>query len=379
MQPYQDRNRHFEALIADPDLIWMGQNTNHLPSHPAVKRAMIAAIEAEDYHAYAPPVGLEALRSLILADFAVEGADVLITDGAIEGLYHVCRQLLAPGTRMITTDPGWPWPEAFSRQSGADVLALPVYEAEQDYKLTAAQLQAAVDDGGAALIYLIDPLNPLGVSYSCDEIQAFADIARKAGAWLVHDCTYRHFARAHTLAFRHYPEGTITTYSFSKWLGLAGLRLGGLMARPETIEALSAAQPNALGSSLIAQRGAIAGLRTRAEWFPEVNRIQRANQDAIHRAVAPINGLAMPVYPSDGNFVVIDASAAGIAPETLVARYRERGIMIRQAAYQSRRYADRFVKVSTTVPVEHARRFCDLLPEVAAAALEDDGSDRAFY
>ena len=379
MEPYQQRNRHFEELVARRGLIWMGQNTNHLPTHPDVKRAMIEAIEDEDYHAYAPPTGLEELRRLILADFGVDDADVLITDGAIEGLYHACRHVMRPGERMIATDPGWPWPEAFSRLSGAEVVTLPIYRAEQDYKLTVGQLAGAVEEGGAGLIYLIDPLNPLGVGYSADEVAAFARIARDAGAWLIHDCTYRHFAHDHTLAYRHYPEKTITTYSFSKWLGLAGLRLGGLMARPALIEMLSEGQPNSLGSNLVSQKGAIAGLRTRAEWFPEVNRIQRANQASIHEAVAPINGLDMPVYPSNGNFVVIDTSAACIAPETLCELYLERGIMIRQAAYQSRLFADRFVKVSTTVPTEDADRFCALLPEVVGAALDAGTSGRALY
>ena len=379
MEPYQKRNRHFEDLAARRGLIWMGQNTNHLPTHPEVKRAMIAAIEDEEYHAYAPPSGLEELRQLILADFGVEDADILVTDGAVEGLYHACRHVLGPGQRMITTDPGWPWPEAFSRISGADVATLPIYRAEQGYKLTPGQLAAAVEEGGAGLIYLIDPLNPLGVGYSADEIEAFAGIARAAGAWLIHDCTYRHFAHDHTLAFPHYPERTISTYSFSKWLGLAGLRLGGLMARPDVIEMLSDGQPNSLGSNLVSQRGAIAGLRTRAEWFPEVNRIQRANQAAIHRVVGPINGLDMPVYPSNGNFVAIDVSAAGIAPETLCELYLERGIMIRQAAYQSRLFADRFVKVSTTVPEADAARFCALLPELAAAAIDRGGGGRALF
>jgi len=72
MEPYQRRNRHFEELVARPGLIWMGQNTNHLPTHPDVKRAMVAAIDDESYHAYAPPTGLEELRRLILADLGVE-------------------------------------------------------------------------------------------------------------------------------------------------------------------------------------------------------------------------------------------------------------------------------------------------------------------
>ena len=379
MRPFQKRNKHFEALVANPDLIWMGQNTNHLPTHPAVKQAMIATIENEDYHAYAPPIGLEELRALMLSDFGVQDADILITDGAIEGLYHACRQLLSDEERMITTDPGWPWPEAFAKLSGAEVQTLPIYEPELDYKLGISQLEGAANQGNVKLIYLIDPLNPLGIGYSEDEIEAFATIARKANAWLVHDCTYRHFSHDHTLAYHYYPERTITTYSFSKWLGLAGMRLGGLMARPEVIETLSDGQPNALGSNLTSQRGAIAGLKHKSEWFPEVNRIQRANQKSIFEAVQPINDLNMPVYPSNGNFVVIDCSAAGIAPETLVTLYLERGIMIRQAAYQSKNYADRFVKVSTTVPEWQAQRFCEILPEVAAAARQYKETDRAFF
>ena len=151
------------------------------------------------------------------------------------------------------------------------------------------------------------------------------------------------------------------------------------MARPAAIEMLSDGQPNSLGSNLVSQRGAIAGLRTKAEWFPEVNRVQRANQAAIHEAVRPINGLDMPVYPSNGKFVAIDVSAAGIAPETLCELYLERGIMIRQAAYQSKLFAERFVKVSTTVPAADAARFCALLPELAAAAIDRGRGERAFY
>ena len=379
MRPFQKRNKHFEALVADSDLIWMGQNTNHLPTHPAVKQAMVATIENEDYHAYAPPIGLEELRALMLSDFGIQDADILITDGAIEGLYHACRQFLADGEIMITTDPGWPWPEAFAKLSGAEVLTLPIYEPELNYKLGIKQLEEAVSRGNVKLIYLIDPLNPLGIGYTEDEIAAFAAIARRANSWLVHDCTYRHFAHHHTLAYHYYPERTITTYSFSKWLGLAGMRLGGLMARPQVIETLSEGQPNALGSNLISQRGAIAGLKYKSEWFPEVNRIQRANQRAIFDTVQTINGLSMPVYPSNGNFVVIDCSAAEIAPETLVTLYLDRGIMIRQAAYQSKHYANRFVKVSTTVPEWQAQRFCAELSEVISAARNYKETDRAFF
>ena len=379
LAPYQRRNRHFEELVSRPDLVWMGQNTNHLSTHPDVRKALVAAVENEAFHAYAPPAGLGELRRLILDDVGIENADVLITDGAILGLYHACRHFIQPGDRMLTTDPTWLWPTAFAGLSGAEVVALPIYDKAQDYKLTPDQLAEAARNGGVRLIYLVDPLNPLGISYSRAEIEAFTDIARQYGAWLVHDCTYRHFAHDHTLAHEFYPEGTLTTYSFSKWLGFAGLRLGGLIACPDVLEILSNGQPNSLGSNMISQLGAIAGLKAKAEWFPEVLRVSRLNQERIGEVVERIGGLSLPVWPSHGNFVAIDCSASGVSPEKLCDLFLNRDIMIRHAGYHSERFKDCFIKVSTTVPTEQAQRFCDALPEVMEEARQSNVAARKMF
>ena len=158
-----------------------------------------------------------------------------------------------------------------------------------------------------------------------------------------------------------YPQRTLTTYSFSKWLGLAGLRVGAMVAHPDVIETLANAPPNNLGSNVLSQRAALAGLRVKAEWFPGVQATQRANQTMIHDAVNEVDGLTMPVYPSNGNFVIIDVSESGIRPEALVEAYQRRNIMIRQGGYHTERFARYFVKVSTTVPPAWMEEFCDQL------------------
>ena len=61
---------------------------------------------------------------------------------------------------LITTDPGWPWPGRFAGLEGIPVKTLEIYSADQGFKLTGAQLEAAIEPG--SLIYVIDPLNPLG-------------------------------------------------------------------------------------------------------------------------------------------------------------------------------------------------------------------------
>jgi histidinol-phosphate/aromatic aminotransferase/cobyric acid decarboxylase-like protein len=123
-----------------------------------------------------------------------------------------------------------------------------------------------------------------------------------------------------------------------------------------------------LGSSILSQRAAIAGLAIKNEWFPDVLSNQRANQKLIHNVVDRLPGVEMPVFPSNGNFVVIECAAAGVRPEALTACYQERGIMIRQGAYHTPNFGDRFVKVSTSVPSAWIEEFVELLPAMLEAA-----------
>ena len=361
------RNRYFDTLANTPGLMWMGQNTNHISAHPAVRQAMVASIEAGEYNAYAPPLGFEALRTAIVADLGVAGAEALVTEGGISALAMVCRARCRPSTTFVTTDPTWKWPCLFARQAGAEVIEIPIYGLETHYRLTPQALAAAVD-GRTAVIYLVDPNNPLGICYTADEIRAFAAIARGCGALLVHDCTYRDFADGHHPAMLEVPEHAVVSLSFSKWLGLAGLRIGALVTPAALFAEFAGQATSVLGASVVAQRAAMAGLAVKAEWMQTVRAIDGGNKQRIHDAIAAIPGLSIPVWPSHGNFLVIETTGAGIRPEALVECFNRQGIMIRQGTYHTARFGEQFVKVSTSVPEAWAERFCALLPAMAAEA-----------
>ena len=367
MRGFEVRNAHFDKLVNTRGLQWLGQNTNHAKLHPAVIEAMERCIRDEEFHIYAPPAGLEELRNGITADLGLQDLSALVSDGAVASLYHVCHTFLQPGDEFITTDPTWNWPMAFARAVGATVKQVPIYGDEYGYRLAPQRLAEAITPR-TRMVYLVDPNNPLGTACTPDEIDAITAIVRDAGAMLIHDCTYRHFAYDHTLAATRYPEKTITVYSFSKWLGLAGLRVGAIVAHGDVVERLASAPPNNLGSSIFAQRAAAAGLRVKSEWFPAVLAQQRNNQRLVKEAVDRIEGLRMPVYPSNGNFVVIETAGSGVTPEALVAEYQAHNIMIRQGAYHTPTFGDRFVKVSVSVPEEWVQEFVDLLPTLLERA-----------
>ena len=78
-----------------------------------------------------------------------------------------------------------------------------------------AQAPRPGTDERTAIIYLVDPNNPLGIRYTREEIESFAAIARDCGALLVHDCTYRDFADGHTPALHIAPVSADYTKPFT--------------------------------------------------------------------------------------------------------------------------------------------------------------------
>jgi aspartate/methionine/tyrosine aminotransferase len=208
-----------------------------------------------------------------------------------------------------------------------------------------------------SLIYLIDPLNPLGSRYQRAELEAIVALARETQSLIVHDCTYRHFATGHSLVAELYPEGTFTTYSFSKWLGLAGMRLGAVIAEPQLLSSLTAVPANPLGAGIVGQRAAIAGLKVRRPWLEQVRRVNRANIERVEQVVAQTGFGEVVVSPSHGNFLAVDVTATGLHSETVCDALLAADVFIRPGTYQSPHFGERFVKVSTSVPPEWVERF----------------------
>src|SRR5207302_9994724 len=127
------------------------------------------------------------------------------------------------------------------------------------------------------------PNNPLGSSPTRDQVRGLSDAARDRDLWLLNDVTYRDFNKGHVLASAFYPEQTLTSYSFSKGPGLAGMRIGALVAPPggTAMKALRRFDTNVLGVNVLAQRAAFAALQTKKEWLPEVRKTCERNQAAI--------------------------------------------------------------------------------------------------
>jgi aspartate/methionine/tyrosine aminotransferase len=344
------------------EVAWMSQNTNTLPVHAAILEAIREGVDEREFNLYPRKGGIFGLSEAIKADLHLDEADMILTNGGIEGEYVATRALLKAGDEALSTDPSFLPIHDQVAMTGARAIEADIYR--KPYVLTPEHALESVTPATKMLL-VIDPNNPLGSGYSRSHIKGLCDIAKDHGLWLIHDITYRDFNPDHVLATDFYPEKTLLAYSFSKGPGLAGMRIGAVLGRPEAINALRRYDTNVLGVNVLAQRAALAALQTKKEWLPEVRRICERNQETIRRTVAKVDGASLPVYPSKANMFVIDLAPTGVNPETVEERLLfDHLVHTRAGSYLSKKHGSKFLRVSFTVSEADCGRFARAFPVV---------------
>ncbi len=347
------------------EVAWLSQNTNHLVPPEVVRGALEEAIRERVYEGYPLASGDPELLELARTDLGLDGMTPFLTGGGTESLYMLARALLAPGDEVIATDPSYLIIHRFVELSGARTVNLDIYA--PPYRLTADRVRDAITPK-TRMILLIDPLNPLGSGYPREEVRAIAEIAHDHRLLLLNDVTYRDFSEGHALAGEFAPEETVTVWSVSKNCGLAGLRLGGLLARPKLLAEITRYNTNDLGVNVLAQVAARAALRTKAKWIGEVVRQTRENDRRVRAIAAAVPGATVPVPPSRANMTVIDIAGTGVPPEPLQEELlRRHGVFVRAGNYLSPKHGVRFVRVSFSNPPGDIDRFARAFPESVRA------------
>lgn len=343
------------------EVAWMSQNTNHLVPPHVVREALDEAIRDRRYERYPVASGDPELLDRVVADLGLSGVRPILTGGGTEALYMTARALLGPGDEVVASDPSYLIIHRFVELSGARTKNLDIYA--PPFRLSAERVAEAVGPK-TKMILLIDPLNPLGTGYPRDEVRAIAEIAHDHRLYLLNDVTYRDFAHAPSLAAEFAPEQTVTVWSLSKNCGLAGLRVGGLLAHPDLAATVARYNTNDLGVNVLAQAAARAALATKPKWIGEVVRQTRANGERIREAVATVPGATLPAYPSEANMTIVDLVGTGVEPERLQEELlRRHGVFVRAGNYLSPGHGGRFVRVSYSNPSCDLDRFVSAFPE----------------
>lgn len=210
------------------------------PPHPELLARLAEAAGSRAGAGYGPIAGDPALRDALAGDVslfygaAVTGAQVSITAGCNLAFAMAMKTIASPGDNLLVPTPWYFNHQMALSLSGIEARPLPC-RAEDRFVPDPARAATLIDDRTRAIL-LVTPNNPTGAVYPPEVIQAFAELARRRGIWLILDETYRDFlteaqSPPHEL-FRDpdWQDVLVHLYSFSKAYCIPGHRLGAVVA-----------------------------------------------------------------------------------------------------------------------------------------------------
>jgi aspartate/methionine/tyrosine aminotransferase len=189
---------------------------------------------------YYPEVnGTGLLRERIAALYRGATAEnVLVTVGASQANNIICSTLLEPDDEVVVVSPGYRQVWGLARNLGCRVKEVAL-RPEDNWQLNVDRL-ASLCTPKTKLVAIVNPNNPTGSVLSTAEMRRIIEICEKHGAWLHADEVYHNteLSGQATPSFWGEYDKLVCTNSLSKAYGLAGLRIGWLIASETMVQAL---------------------------------------------------------------------------------------------------------------------------------------------
>jgi histidinol-phosphate aminotransferase len=274
-----------------------------------------------------------------------------LTHRTPQALIEAGAPLTAPAgvTEIVVAQPAFEPYLSTAHAMGARIVSVP---ATADYSYPVEAVLRVVTPN-TRIIYVNNPNNPTGQPVPQEAIRR---VAREAGHAIVFvDEAYHDFLGENFLAEAADYPNVIVGRTFSKAFGLAGMRVGVLIASPEVLQPIRRAMPlfNVNVVAIAALRAALTDAGFRRWYIDQATTSKALVYEACHR-------LGLRHWKSSANFVLIDGAERA---EALVAAMIARGVFVR----------DRTKDPSclncfrlTTGVVEHTRTAIDALEAVCA-------------
>ena len=214
----------------------VGEPDFNTPDH--IKEAAKKAVD-NNFSFYSPVPGYPALRNAICAKLKTENGfvyqpeQIVCSNGAKQSVCNVLLAIIGKGDEVIIPAPYWvSYPEMVKIADGTSVFVSAGID--QDFKITAGQLEAAITPKTKALI-LCSPSNPTGSVYSKSELKELADVlAKYPDIIILSDEIYEHINYLGThesiAQFENIHERVVIINGVSKAYAMTGWRIGWIAA-----------------------------------------------------------------------------------------------------------------------------------------------------
>ena len=329
------KSAELKAAGVDDINLSVGEPDFNTPAH--IKEAAKRAID-DNFTFYTPVPGYMSLRKAIADNLkATDGVDfapeqIVVSNGAKQALCNAVLALVNPGDEVIIPTPAWvSYVEMVKLAEGTNVL-VPA-GIEQDFKITPAQLEAAITPR-TRLMILCSPSNPTGSVYSHQELQGLVDvISRHPQITVIADEIYQHinFTGSFTSlsAFPEIADRTVVINGVSKAYAMTGWRIGFIAAPLPIAKACSKLQSQYTSNpSSVAQKAAEAAYLGPQDCVEEMRKAFERRRDLVVSLAREIPGLkvncpqgAFYLFPEVSSYLGKSFNGKTIATDSDLAMY----------------------------------------------------------
>ncbi len=309
-------------------------NENTAGCSPAVKRAL-AKLSPKQLAMYPE---YERGTKRLARHFGVKPGELLLTNGGDDALRLFFDAFVDSGSSVVICEPTFPMYRYWGEVAGAKIEALR-YGSAMEFPL-----ESVLNALGAhpRAVFICNPNNPTGTLLSKETIETILKAATRTV--VVVDEAYAEFSAVSTISkIQEYPQ-LFVARTFSKAAGLAGLRLGAVIACADSLSILRrATAPFPVNvAALAAAEAAVSNLQTMKRYVRDILRMRTWFEKELKK-------LGVKTYPSAGNFLLADFGTGG--PE-MCRRLEEKGILLRE---RSKEIGPGFVRVTIGTKTEMER------------------------
>jgi histidinol-phosphate aminotransferase len=298
--------------------IKLNQNENPFDFPEDLKDETFRRYRARQWSRY-PDFVPDSLRQK-LADFVGWHKDgVLVGNGSNELLQSSLMVLVKSRTRVAIPSPTFTVYALISKVLGAKVVNIPL---SPDMTYNVEELISKSQEAGAGVLIINTPNNPTGSVLKEEGLEEI--LKRFSGFVLLDEAYYEFWGHSGLQLLKDYPRLLITR-TFSKAMGMAGLRVGYMLAHPALAEQISKAKLpyNVNQFSLTAAEVALENIE---RFRPPIDSVLK-ERERLGRELGEIAG--MKVYPTEANFFLIEVPGA---PRELFDALYSQGILIRDVS-----------------------------------------------
>ena len=339
-----------EFNINEKDIIKLGSNENPWGPSSKVKTAILN--EVDNVNRY-PESDLTKLESEIANYAGVKPNQVIIGgDGADEVLDSLIKTFIEPGDEFIVPLPSYTYYEFLLKPYGA----IPIY-GNWDLNSNTLDVDSILNSlsDKTKMIFLCSPNNPTGAVINEEDIKTILDATN---ALVIIDEAYIEYAESnHVNLIKDYSNVFILR-TFSKVMGLAGMRIGYGLSNSENIEYMHRIKP-VFSLTRLSYVAALATLKD--EKFIENSIIKgKESRDLLYEGVSKINKLH--VLKSQSNFMVIDVRETGFTANELSYELLKKGVIVRDCT-SFKGLDEYWIRISIAT-IEEDKKFLNILKEV---------------